>query len=317
MPAVHPVAVLAFDRISAFHLAAPCVVFGEACPQPARFPLQVCAWEPGPLRTTSGFALTVEHGLEALEQAEVVIVPSWRDPAERAPEPVLAALRAAHARGAQVVGLCLGAYLLAQAGLLDGRGATTHWAYAADFAARHPAVRLNAEVLYLADGQLLTSAGTAAALDCCLQLLRERLGTEDANRAARRLVIAPHRAGGQAQFIERPLPASRDDARLAGLLDEVRAQLDAVHSLDGLAARALMSRRSFTRHFRRLTGQSFQAWLLGERLAFSQRLLEVSTLPIERIAALAGFASAQTLRHHFRRQFGVSPSDWRHAFAGR
>ena len=316
MPRVHPVAILAFDRISAFHLAAPCVVFGEACPLPERFPVQVCAWEVGPLRTTSGFTLSVEHGLEALARAEVVIVPSWRDPAERAPEAVLDALRAAHARGAQVVGLCLGAYLLAQAGLLDGRGATTHWAYAADFARRHPQVRLNADVLYLADGALLTSAGTAAALDCCLQLLRERLGAEDANRAARRLVIAPHRAGGQAQFIERPLPSTRDDARLAGLLDEVRAQLDAPHSLDALAARALMSRRTFTRHFRQLTGQSFQAWLLGERLAFSQRLLEVSALPIERIAALAGFGSPEAFRLHFRRSFAVSPSAWRQAFTG-
>ena len=237
MPRVHPVAILAFDRISAFHLAAPCVVFGEACPLPECFPVQVCAWEAGPLRTTSGFTLSVEHGLEALARAEVVIVPSWRDPAERAPEAVLDALRAAHARGAQVVGCVWGVF--AGAGRpVDGRGATTHWAYAVDFARRHPQVRLNADVLYLADGALLTSAGTAAALDCCLQLLRERLGAEDANRAARRLVIALHRAGGQAQFIERPLPSTRDDARLAGLLDEVRAQLDAPHSLDALAARA-------------------------------------------------------------------------------
>lgn len=314
----HPViAVVAFDRISPFHLSVPCVVFGDPHPGAPRFELRVCAAEPGPLATTAGFAVHAVHGLEALGTAEVVIVPSWRDPSERAPEPLLAALAAAHERGAQVVGLCLGAYVLAQAGLLDGRQATTHWAYAQDFARRHPAVRLVPDVLYVDDGPLLTSAGTAAGIDCCLHMLRRRHGAEAANIVARRLVVPPHRQGGQAQYVHQPLPATAQDSRLAGLIDWVRGHLHLPHDLDGLATRALMSRRSFTRHFRQLTGTTVGDWLLAERLAFSQRLLETTDQSVEQIAALAGFGAPVSLRHHFRRQFGVSPSAWRRTFRGR
>lgn len=314
----HPViAVVAFDRISPFHLSVPCVVFGDPHPGAPRFELRVCAAEPGPLATTAGFAVHAVHGLEALGTAEVVIVPSWRDPSERAPEPLLAALAAAHERGAQVVGLCLGAYVLAQAGLLDGRQATTHWAYAQDFARRHPTVRLVPDVLYVDDGPLLTSAGTAAGIDCCLHMLRRRHGAEAANIVARRLVVPPHRQGGQAQYVHQPLPATAQDSRLAGLIDWVRGHLHLPHDLDGLATRALMSRRSFTRHFRQLTGTTVGDWLLAERLAFSQRLLETTDQSVEQIAALAGFGAPVSLRHHFRRQFGVSPSAWRRTFRGR
>lgn len=311
---MHTIAVLAFDRISAFHLSAPCVVFGEACPSPSPFRVQVCSWETGPLRTTAGFSVTVEHDLSVLADADTVIVPSWRDPQERPAQVLLSALQAAHVRGAQVVGLCLGAYVLAEAGLLDGRRATTHWAYADDFARRYPQVQLDADVLYLADGQLLTSAGTAAGIDCCLHLLRQHCGAELANRAARRLVTPPHRQGGQAQFIEQPLPDTRRDTRLSALLDWVRAHLHQTHTLDSLAERALMSRRTLTRHFRELTGGPFGHWLLAERLALTQRLLETTDLPVEQIAGLAGFGSPESLRHHFRQRLGVSPSHWRHTF---
>ncbi|MGM8061175.1 helix-turn-helix domain-containing protein [Vogesella indigofera] len=310
------VAVVAFDHISPFHLSVPCVVFGENQLQAPAYRLQVCAAEPGALTTSAGFGLTLPAGLEALQQADVVIVPSWRDPAETAPAPLLAALQAAHARGARIVGLCLGAYVLAQAGLLDGRRATTHWAYAEDFARRFPAVTVDADVLYLDDGPLLTSAGTAAGLDCCLHLLRQLSGAEAANSVARRLVTPPHRQGGQAQYIEQPLPVSAGGGRLAGLLDWVRANLDQPHSLDSLAARALMSRRSFTRHFRQLTGGTVHAWLLAERLALCQRLLEAGSLPVERIAQQAGFGSPASLRLHFRKAFGVAPSEWRQTFVG-
>lgn len=310
------VAVVAFDHISPFHLSVPCVVFGENQLQTPAYRLQVCAAETGPLTTSAGFGLTLTAGLEALQQAEVVIVPSWRDPAETPPAPLLAALRAAHARGARIVGLCLGAYVLAQAGLLDGRRATTHWAYAYDFARRFPAVTVDADVLYLDDGPLLTSAGTAAGLDCCLHLLRQLSGAEAANSVARRLVTPPHRQGGQAQYIEQPLPASARGGRLAGLLDWVRANLDQPHSLDSLAQRALLSRRTFTRHFRQLTGNTVQGWLLAQRLALTQRLLETSTLPVESIAQQAGFGSPASLRLHFRKAFGVTPSEWRQTFVG-
>lgn len=312
-----PVAVLAYQRISPFHLSVPCVVFGERHLGAPAFELRVCAWEDGPLATSAGFSLNVEQGLEALATARVVIVPSWRDPAERPPQAVLDALVAAHRRGAQVVGLCLGAYVLAEAGLLDGRRATTHWEFAADFARRYPAVTLDPGVLYVDEGNLLTSAGTAAGIDACLHLLRQRCGATAANRVARRLVTPPHRQGGQAQYIPQPLPTSAGDSRLAALLDRVRASLEQPHDLNSLAAQALMSRRTFTRHFRQLTGATVGQWLLGERLGLAQRLLESTDHGIERIAQLAGFGSPEALRLHFRRSLGVSPSQWRQSFGAR
>jgi transcriptional regulator GlxA family with amidase domain len=215
-----------------------------------------------------------------------------------------------------VVGLCLGAYVLAEAGLLDGREATTHWAYADDFSRRYPKVRLKPDVLYVDNGGVVTSAGTAAGIDCCLHMLRQRHGAEMANQVARRLVVAPHRQGGQAQFIEQPLPDNPRDSRLAGLIDQVRATLDQAHSLDSLAQQALMSRRTFTRHFRQLTGTTVGQWLLAERLARTQRLLEATDESIERIAMLAGFGATVSLRHHFRQAFGVSPQAWRQTFRG-
>ncbi|WP_439887927.1 GlxA family transcriptional regulator [Pseudomonas sp. MBLB4123] len=316
MPA-HRIAVVAFDGITPFHLSVPCLVFGELGPGKNLYEVRVCAAKAGTLGTTAGFDLQVAHGLEALEWAQTVIVPSWHDPAERPPQQLLDALVRVHERGARLVGLCLGAYVLAEAGLLDGRAATTHWAWAEDFAARFPRVRLNAEVLYLEDGQLLTSAGTAAAIDCCLHLLRRQHGAELANGVARRLVVPPHRQGGQAQFIEQPLPASQRDDRLAGLLDWLRANLHQPHGLDSLAQRTLLSRRSFTRHFRQLTGCTLGDWLLAERLALSQRLLEGSEHSIEAIAGLTGFGSPVSLRQHFGRAFGVSPSGYRQSFRGR
>ena len=312
----HTVAVVAFDQISPFHLSVPCVVFGDRHPGLPSFDLRVCAAEEGLLRTSAGFRIAVDHGLEALQSAQTVIVPSWRDPQERPPQPLLDALVAAHGRGAQLVGLCLGAFVLAEAGLLDGRVATTHWAWAEQFAARYPDVRVDADVLYVEDGSLLTSAGTTAGIDCCLHLLRTQYGSEIANAVARRLVMPPHRQGGQAQYVEQPLPATARDSRLAGLLDWVRANLQQSHSLDSLAEKALMSRRTFTRHFRLLTGTTVGEWLLAERLALCQRLLETTDQPIEQVAMLAGFGSPASLRHHFGQAFGVSPKAWRQAFQG-
>ncbi len=309
------VAVVAFDQISPFHLSVPCAVFGETPGTPG-FSVGVCAAEPGPLRTSAGFEILVREGLAPLAQADIVVVPSWRDPCERPPAALLRALVKAHRRGALVVGLCLGAFVLAEAGLLDRRRATTHWAYASAFARRFPLVQLDPDVLYVEEEGLLTSAGTAAGIDCCLHLLRCRHGSEVANRTARRLVVPPHRQGGQRQFIDRPLPATRRDSHLGGLLDEVRATLEQAHDLDSLAARVSLSRRSLTRHFRALTGSTFGDWLLGERLARVQQLLEGTDHSVESIAALAGFGSVVSLRLHFRKRFGVSPRAWRQAFRG-
>lgn len=315
--AMSRLAVVAFDRISPFHLSVPCLVFenrGEGDLPP--FDLRVCAAEPAPLRTRAGFDIATRHGLKSLDWADTVIVPSWRDGEERPPEALLKALRRAHERGAHIVGLCLGAYVLAEAGLLDGRRATTHWGWSEHFAARYPRVELQRDVLYVDDGRITTSAGTAAALDCCLHLLRRRHGAEIANRVARRLVVAPHRQGGQAQYIEQPLPASAQDDRLAAVLAWALAHLDQAHSLDALAQRALMSRRSFTRHFRDATGTTVGEWLAGQRLARAQRLLETSEHGLDAIAAQTGFGTAASLRQHFAARLGISPSAYRRGFRG-
>lgn len=316
-PAKWRVAVVAFDRISAFHLSVPCMVFGDALPDDSPFEVVVCAAEPGTLRTRTGFGLTDLAPLSVLKKADAIVVPSWRDVHEPVPEKLLKALREAHGRGATIVGLCLGAHVLAEAGLLHGRRATTHWEYATAFAQRFPTVDVDADVLYVEDANVLTSAGTAAGIDACLHLLRQRLGAAEANRVARRMVVSPHREGGQAQFIEQPLPRTAGGARLARLIDAVRERLHEQHTLDSLADEASMSRRTFTRQFKALTGTTVQSWLLAERLALSQRLLERTDQPIDNVSGLAGFGSVVSLRHHFRQSFGVSPTAWRRNFGDR
>jgi len=315
-PSPPRIAVVAFDRISPFHLSVPALVFGEDRRElgAPRFPFRVCSIESGPLRTTAGFVVQADAGLGALRQADVVIVPSWRDPDEPAPPALLRALRAAHRRGAVVVGLCLGAFVLAEAGLLDGRPATTHWHWAETFGRRFPSVALDPDVLYIDDGNILTSAGTAASLDCCLHLLRRYCSASIANRVARRLVVAPHRDGGQAQFVEQPLPASASDSRLSALLAWLESHLDKSHALDDLAARAAMSRRSFTRHFQRATGRSLVDWLVERRVARACDWLETSHMPVETIAERLGFGTAASLRQHFHARRGLSPAEYRRRF---
>ncbi|MCL1962239.1 MAG: helix-turn-helix domain-containing protein [Desulfovibrionaceae bacterium] len=311
------IAVLAFDGISPFHLSVPCLVFnavndvtGE---QLLRF--DVCALERGALKTSAGFRIEAARGIRAFAQADVIVVPSWRDPTVSTPAPdLLKALQRAHRRGAQLVGLCLGAFVLGEAGLLEGKSATTHWLWAAQFAQRFPATRFDADVLYLEDGGIVTSAGTAAGLDCCLYLLRKWFGPDIANRVARRLVLAPHRAGGQAQFIEQPMPAAASDARMQALLEWMQAHLSQPHCVDGLAARCAMSRRTFTRHFQKATGCSALQWLQHQRLISASRMLESTQRSVEVIAQDTGLHSALNLRLRFRAAFGMTPSQYRKQF---
>jgi len=311
------VAVVAFDGIRPFHLSVPCAVFGETSDDEASpFELRVCAVESGELRTQAGFGIAARHGLRTLSWADIVVVPSWRDPRETPPAPLLAALRRAHARGAVVLGLCVGAFVLAEAGLLDGRRATTHWRWAKHLAERYPRVQVDPGVLYVDEGNVLTSAGTAAGIDCCLHVLRRRLGAEAANRVARGLVVPPHRQGSQAQYIEQPVLAAARDTPLTKTLDWAMRHLDAAHGLDSLAARAAMSRRSFTRHFRQHTGTTVGQWLLARRLALAQRLLETTALPVERIAERAGFGTALSMRQHFGAVLHTTPSLYRREFRG-
>lgn len=310
------VAVVAFDGISPFHLSVPCLVFGEdrTAEGMHRYRVLVCGVEAGPLRTSAGFSIDVRHGLRALQHAQTIVVPSWRDDLAPVPPALLAALRAAHRRGARVVGLCLGAFVLAEAGLLDGRAATTHWALAAEFARRYPQVQLKPEVLYVEDGPVLTSAGTAAGIDCCLHLLRQQHGAEAANSAARRMVVAPHRQGGQAQYIQQPVAPSVHGDRLAPLLQWMGEHLHETHTLEALAERAVMSPRTFTRRFRQSTGTTVGQWLQNQRIALAQRLLESSDQSIEAVAIAAGFGSAVSLRQHFSASVGIAPSAYRRQF---
>jgi transcriptional regulator GlxA family with amidase domain len=274
----------------------------------------VCAADQGPLRTEAGFTMDTEHDLAAVDHADIVVMPSWHDDCRVAPAALLEALRGAQRRGATVVGLCLGAFPLAQAGVLDGKRATTHWQSVDALAERHPKVKVNPDVLYVDEGEVLTSAGVAAGLDCCFHLLRRLSGAEVANGRARRLLIPPHRQGGQAQFIERAVPVSNSDGRLSRVLEWVTQHLEQSHSLASLAERAAMSRRNFTRHFRQATGTSFKQWLLNQRLAQAQRLLESSDTPVELVAQQAGFGTGLSLRQHFRAALDISPSLYRKQF---
>jgi transcriptional regulator GlxA family with amidase domain len=310
------IAVVAFDGISPFHLSIPGIVFGVHRSELGipRYKFLVCAVERGALRTSGGFTIEAPHGLAELSAADVVIVPSWRDPSEAAPRPLVDALLRAHERGAKIVGLCLGSFAIAETGILDGRRATTHWYWAELFGRRFPNVLLEPEKLYVDDGEILTSAGNAAGLDCCLHLFRTHHGADMANRLARRLVISPHRQGGQAQFIERPMQVDRSGDRLAQVVAWARANPQLPHTIDSLAQRALLGSRTFARRFQQLTGTPVKRWLIEQRLTAAQRMLESSDATVEEIAASIGFADSLSLRQHFVNKLQTTPSTYRKEF---
>ncbi|MFC5741129.1 GlxA family transcriptional regulator [Dyella tabacisoli] len=309
------IAVVAFEHILPFHLSVPCAAFQTTWNEgPSPFRLRICSAEGRRLRSAAGFVIEAEYGLEELSRADIIIVPSWRDCYETPPQALLDALRRAAKNGKRIVGLCLGAFVLAHAGLLDGCKATTHWIATDELARRFPKVSVDPDVLYVDEGQVLTSAGAAAGIDCCLHLVRQLLGTEQANHIARRMVVSPFRHGGQAQFIEQAVTTAPRDKRMAHLLENVQRKLHLPHSLDEIAQHAVMSRRSFTRHFRQLTGSSFGDWLLAQRLSEAQRLLETTDLSLERIATAIGLGSPITLRQHFQRAYRTSPTHYRRSF---
>ncbi|MGV8712349.1 MAG: GlxA family transcriptional regulator [Nitrosomonas sp.] len=315
--AVPLVAVVAFDHFSPFHLSVPCIIFGDLLHDQKLFELKIYAEESGPIRSNEGLSVQSSLSIEELAQADIIIVPSWRDPAEKPSQAMLNAIIEAHVRGNQIVGLCLGTYVLAYAGLLKNRKAATHWEFEQDFIDRFPDVELDCNALYVDDDGLITSAGTAAGLDCCLYLVRQRYGSKIANKLARRMVIPPYREGGQAQFIERPIPITIQDARINKLLDYLRNNLNKVHNLDELAKYSKMSRRTFTRQFYKATSMSVGEWLLIARLQRSQELLESTSLSVDAIAEQVGFQSTTSLRHHFKHRFNVAPTEWRKTFQGK
>lgn len=310
------VVVIATPGFSPFHFSVPSMVFGKAMPEPGLFSVHICAEQPGTVESDIGISINVEHGLELLDAADIIVVPFWEHP-ETKPSPVLlGALSGAWHRGAEVVGLCLGAYVLAYAGLLNNRRASTHWEFERDFAERFPAVRLDSNALYTSDARLITSAGTAAGIDCCLNIVREHYGAALANRVARRMVIPPYREGGQAQFIEYAIPETTRDAQINDLTDYLWRNLDKRHDIDSLAGFAGMSRRTLTRHFIKATGMTVKDWLSAQRLQRSQELLETTDHSIETVSALAGYQSPVSFRQSFKARFNVSPSEWRRTFRG-
>jgi AraC family transcriptional regulator, transcriptional activator FtrA len=309
---MHTVALAVTDGTPLFELAAACEVFGIdrelASPW---YSFAVCGDKEA--KVGGWLSADIRHGLDALASADTVIVPSCADPAAPTPPALVAAVRAAHEAGARVASLCTGAFALAEAGLLDGRRATTHWAHTDLMRERYPAVRVNPDVLYVDEGDVLTSAGRAAGIDLCLHLVRLDHGTAVANALARTLVVAPHRPGGQAQFISAPVVYGRDHA-LAEVMPWALARLDQPTTVPDLARQAQMSPRNLARHFRAVTGMSPLRWLHAQRIRYAQELLETSGLSVEQIAARTGMGTATTLRRHFHQQLGVPPEAYRRTF---
>ena len=309
---MHRVTVLALPDVVAFDLSTPAQIFGN---EPERYDFTACAARPGRVATTTGFSMHVERGLDAVAEADTVLVPGLRPTRWPPPPAVLDALRGAHARGARVASICTGAFVLAHAGLLDGRRATTHWAHAARLAADYPAVTVDPDVLYVDEGDVLTSAGVAAGIDLCLHLVRRDHGAEVANAVARRIVVAPHRDGGQAQFVEAPLPAASDrglEATRAWAAERLRESL----TVAAMARHAGSSERTFARRFLAETGTTPLQWLLGRRVLHARRLLEATDLAVEDVAGEAGFGTAASLRSHFRRATATTPLAYRRSFRG-
>ncbi|MFV2171969.1 GlxA family transcriptional regulator [Actinomadura sp. LOL_011] len=310
----HRVVALLNPPQSPFELACAAEVFGTDRPDaPARYDFRICAERPGPLRTTVGYTIFVDAGTEALREADTVVVPGWQPAAAPASPAVVEALRAAHRRGARIAAICTGAFVLAQAGLLDHRRATTHWRDAAQLAAAYPEVRVDPDVLYVDHGDVATSAGSGAGIDLCLHLVRSDLGAAYAAQIARNMVLPPHREGRQLQYVAQPAPA-RADASLAPLLEWAASRLDGRLTLDRLAERAGLSSRTLTRRFTEQLGTSPGQWLLGRRLDAARVLLEQTDLPVEAIATRVGLASAVNLRRHFRAHVGTTPGAYRRTF---
>jgi transcriptional regulator GlxA family with amidase domain len=310
---MHEIAVLAVDSVVAFDLSIPAQIFGHR-DERHRYRLTVCAEHAGPVETSTGFAILAPHGLAALRHADTIIVPGFENTGAELPPAVVAAVRAADRRGARMVSICTGAFVLAAAGVLDGRRATTHWRHTSEMRARYPDVELDPNVLYVDDGRVLTSAGVAAGIDLCLHLVARDHGSAVANAVARRMLVAPHRNGGQAQFVERAVPERTDDglgATRAWMLERLEAPL----TVSEMARHAVRSERSFARHFRAETGTTPLRWLHEQRILHARRLLEDTDLPVEDVASSCGFGTAANLREHFRRAAHTTPTAYRQAFS--
>lgn len=309
------IGIYAFDDVTMFHLSVPQLVFDEVAHQGLGTWKTFLFGDGAPtIRTAEGYRIGGLAGLDEAREANVVVMPSWFFDGRPAGEAVRTTLTTAHEAGATVVGLCLGAIPVVDAGLLTGRAAVTHWQAFDLLSQRHPELDLDDSVLYIDHGDVLTSAGTASGLDACLHLVRSRLGATAANKVARSLVIAPHREGGQAQYIERPMPPRSEGDAISRAMEWAEQRLAEPLPVERLAATVHMSTRTFVRAFRAATGATPAAWVRTRRLDEARRLLETSELPIDRIAVDCGFGSAVTMRQNFSARFTISPSQYRRRF---
>jgi AraC family transcriptional activator FtrA len=309
------VVALAYDRLCTFEFGIVVEIF--ALPRPELdvewYRFSVCSFDTGPLVATGGVSVVPAAGLRALRDAGTIVIPGWRDADETPPEPVLRALRSAHARGARLVTICSGVFVLAAAGLLDGKRATTHWRYVDRLRARFPKIQVEPDALYVDEGTILTSAGSAAGIDLCLHVVRRDYGAQIANQVARRLIVSPQRDGGQSQFIPAAIP-SRPQLGLAPVLAWAQRRLAEPLSVEAMARRAAMSPRTFARRFREQTGTTPHQWLTHQRLLVAQRRLETTMESIDAIAEAVGLQTAATLRMHFRRSLRTTPTAYRRRF---
>lgn len=308
------VALLAYDGVNAFELGIALEVFGLSSMGDDWYRVAVCTERPGePVAAGNGVRIVADTGFPFLARAGTIVVAGWHDIDAPPPEPLLEQLRLAHARGTRIVSICAGVFVVAASGLLDGRRVACHWAHADVLARRYPALNIDSRVLYVDHGDVMSSAGRAAGLDLCIHIVRKDFGAKIANDVARRLVVPAHREGGQAQFIPSPVLGEGDP--LAGLLAWILAHLDRDLTIEALAAKARMSRRTFIRRFGEATGLPPGEWILHERVGRARSLLETTDMTVEDVAAAVGFGSADALRHHFRARFDTSPARYRTRFS--
>jgi AraC family transcriptional activator FtrA len=320
---MHSVAILAYDGMSGFESGVAAEIFGmtelserfSAGLISPWYSVKLCSEQPE-IRLLGGATVRTSYGLDDLAAADTVVIPSVSDVAQPISPELVSAIRAADSREARLVSICSGAFALAAAGVLDGRSATTHWIYVDLLRERYPAITIDPAPLYVDNGRVLTSAGCAAGLDLCLHIVRSDHGARVANDVARRLVIAPHRGGGQAQYIETPVPEPTTDGRIAAGMAWALENLDSTITLDDLAAQSTMSRRSYLRQFAKATGTTPIKWLTAQRIQASLALLESSSFSVEQIADRVGFDSPVTYRYHFVRQMRTTPSEYRACFTG-
>ena len=307
------VAVVIFDGVPMFQTAVPMSVFGVDPSNSGvpNFRLLIVAGEPGPLTTTGGVVVDAPFGLDALAEASIVVLPSWREAGERPPEQALAAIRSAHANGAIIVSFCLGGFVLAASGLLDGRRAVVHWLHAPVLAAMYPAISVDHDGLFIDDGDIVTGAGTGAALDACLHLVARLWGVKASAAIARRMTMPPRREGTRAQVIDTGLRLPQSPEPFASVMAYAVEHIAQPLDVDELASKALMSRRTFDRHFREAAGMSAKQWIIQQRVLRAQRLLEECDEPIDDIARHAGFTHGVALRRYFHRYLGMSPRQYR------